>query len=337
MYSVTQHEGRGSYLDISKLEVGMKLNNYPALCKTLGIKPEAGNSKRAQLKNIERFCKLEQIGHSFYIKNIYETPVIQRENRRNTVYGDMVQLLIMDYLIQNRKLSNSATVVNTRNRIMEKINMVNEMYISGNSNITRLSERENLDEKLAYDFFNTTNSNFRGVLERALNNLRDMSLLMYDTVTSIHCKKDGYRLPTEKEKDFILRCERKTLESMGYERMRQVRVSPNWNKFKEDVANLLQSDSDIEFYFQSYQITVNVKYIEQEHERMMSYFISQMKREETQVLLNTISGERLLRNAVNRQTKARIGKGESSKVRLRGEFSNIPDYQRMIDLLILKH
>jgi hypothetical protein len=59
-------------MDLSKIEKGMKIKNYKALCELIGENITNGNSKKAQMKNIERYLELEKEGHSFHIKDVYK-------------------------------------------------------------------------------------------------------------------------------------------------------------------------------------------------------------------------------------------------------------------------
>ena len=42
-------------MDISKLEVGMRVKNYKALCELLGEKVKGGNAKKSQLEDFSRY------------------------------------------------------------------------------------------------------------------------------------------------------------------------------------------------------------------------------------------------------------------------------------------
>lgn len=83
------------------LEVGQVYKSYRQVCEALGEKVEAGNSKKAQLKDWDCHFKYEKQGNKFIITEIYETPKEREDLRalgKNSVYSDFVQLLILDYL-----------------------------------------------------------------------------------------------------------------------------------------------------------------------------------------------------------------------------------------------
>jgi hypothetical protein len=59
-------------MDLSKIEKGMKIKNYKALCELIGEEVKTSNSKKAQMKELKRFIELEKNGHTFYIKDVYK-------------------------------------------------------------------------------------------------------------------------------------------------------------------------------------------------------------------------------------------------------------------------
>lgn len=58
-------------MNVDKLKEGQIIKNYKELCGLLEIKVEAGNSKKAQLKELERFAKYHKEGNKFIIDEVY--------------------------------------------------------------------------------------------------------------------------------------------------------------------------------------------------------------------------------------------------------------------------
>ena len=58
-------------MDVSKLEVGMRVKNYKVLCELLGEKVKGGKSKVLQLQDLERYIRYEREGNAFIIKEIF--------------------------------------------------------------------------------------------------------------------------------------------------------------------------------------------------------------------------------------------------------------------------
>lgn len=65
------------------LTEGMILNSYRELCKVLNVDIKGGNSKMSQMKEIERYVRLEKEGYKFIVMEIYEIPLQKIDGRIN--------------------------------------------------------------------------------------------------------------------------------------------------------------------------------------------------------------------------------------------------------------
>ena len=72
-------------MDISKLEVGMRIKNYKVLCELLGEPVKTGGSKSIQMKNIERYMRLTKEKYSFIVEEIYAEPIPKVDGRKNPI------------------------------------------------------------------------------------------------------------------------------------------------------------------------------------------------------------------------------------------------------------
>ena len=64
------------------LEEGKVFKNHQAMCGELGLVFKNNtNSKKANLKELSRFCKWYKSGHSIVIDEVYEMPLPYIENR----------------------------------------------------------------------------------------------------------------------------------------------------------------------------------------------------------------------------------------------------------------
>ena len=75
-------------MEICNLKKGMEIKNYRELCKLLNIKVKSSNSKKAQLKELERFCKYHKEGNRFIIDSIYKKVRDKEDNRKNNKGGN---------------------------------------------------------------------------------------------------------------------------------------------------------------------------------------------------------------------------------------------------------
>jgi hypothetical protein len=318
-------------MNIENLKVGQTFKNYKELCLELGweIKKSA-NSKNAQLKELERYCKFEKMGHKITIKEVFDTPLEKVENRgKDSIYGNLAQILITDLLAQcNGHISIS------KSKLMFTIGMVNTNYSECRELVPKLAKYTEIDECFIYDFYNTTIGSLRGIIETALKSLMDKRIIMFNTITKVS-EKDIYstRNATEKELQLIMSIEKGILDEMGYKQISHVRVSKDWKKFRLKAKRLLNEQSNIEYYFTAYDITVNEKYIKEERKQLMDLLLEKVQRQESKAELNQIIYSNLLINAEKRHENG-FTSGKRAKTRLNIFYSEY--IRQLADLLIDK-
>lgn len=313
-------------------ENGNEFKNYPHLCEVLGIKPKGSNSKNKQMKEMDRYFKqLKGKGYRLIIDEIYDVPKPKQTNKRNDVYGEMLQLAIMDYLINSKRSKTTAT----RNFLLGQVEMINQNYRACSSNRLKFAKYSGIDIDIVNDFFNISNGNFRRILERSLDQLEDKSIIKYKMVTIISNNKGVQRKATEKEDEFIMECERIILNELGYGKKSDVRMSGKWFVFKQKVDELLHEDSDILYYYSSYEISVNKRFIRDEREKVKHYIMDEIERVANRDKLANTLDNNFVDNARKRQDKARITH-DMNKInrRARATFTYVDDVQRIIDYLI---
>lgn len=311
-------------MNISNITTGQVFKNYKELCEALQETIKGGTAKKSQLKEWERYFSHDRQGHKYIITEIYKVPLPDTNDRG--LYNNLLQLLIMDYLIE----SNDTTVIITRNRLLLYLHMFNENYTYCSQYIKQLSKYTNINEKVIYDFYNSSDSSFRSSFEIALNNLRNKSLIFYHKAISI-CTKDNYhRLATEKEKETILQIEKEVLELLGFSELMQVRMSSKWYQFKNEVIKRLEK-VNIKFYYTSFKITVNRKYIEKDYNILLMYTMQLFEREACKKELNEKVMTRLLENAEKRKNKGFVN---GKKAKVRGSNTYIEEINTLVNLLI---
>ena len=58
----------------SKLNANQTFKNYKELCAFLGEEPKKANSKKAQLKEWERYFSFDKVGQKIIITEVFSTP-----------------------------------------------------------------------------------------------------------------------------------------------------------------------------------------------------------------------------------------------------------------------
>lgn len=322
-------------MNINNISEGQIFKNYKALCEELGELVKTGKAKQLQLSDWERFFDYHKSGHNFIISKIYETPKEKVDGRgksegsRRSIYGNATQLLITDLLARS-----NGYVTISKNKLMVSIGMINVNYGECSQQVKKLAKYTDMNEKFIYDFYNINNNNFTSIIESALRNLEDKSIIMYSKITKV-CEHGKFspRKATKFEETQILECEKETLDELGFENKSKVRVSNKWVIFKKEVQSKLNKVTDIKYYFSAYEITVNQKYIEQERNKLATLLLEQVVRDETLTNLNSTIIEHFINNSQERHENG-FTSGKLAKIRLDENY--IENMKQLASLLIDK-
>lgn len=267
-------------METKKLKKGMSIKNYKELCNLLDIPVVAGDSKKAQLKELERYCKYRKEGNKFVIDTIYSLPKEKVNNTgksegskgNNSLYAEDIQFLILNILAE--EVGTNIDISCTR--LLSLLHLVNENYIEGEKNIKELSENACVPVANCLDFYMFSRNNLRVKLESALNGLERKRLILWEKMLFVDAieKVDDkiihiHRAATENEKVVILKAEKSTLTEMGYETVPYI-SKEKMKEFNKKVSKILeQQNMNIIYYYKSYNITFNVAPIKQEIEKVV--------------------------------------------------------------------
>jgi hypothetical protein len=322
-------------MNINNISEGQIFKNYKTLCEELYQPIKTGKSKNLQLEDWNRYFEYSRSGNSYIINKIYETPKEKIDGRgksdgsRRSIYGNAAQLLITDLLARS-----NGYVTISKNKLMLSIGMINENYGECGQQVKKLAKYIDINEKFIYEFYNINNSNFTSIIESALRNLEDKSIIMYSKIIKV-CEQGKFspRKATKWEESKILECEKETLNELGFEEKSKVRVSNKWTKFKIEVQNKLNKITEIKYYFSAYEITVNKKYIEQERNKLADLLLEQVTRDETLNNLNSTIIEHFIHNSQERKEKG-FANGKLAKIRTDNNY--IENMKCLASLLIDK-
>ena len=271
-------------MKIKNLTVGKVIKNYKELCELLEIeaKKSGSNSHKAQQKDFNRYFEFEKQGHKYIITKIYENPkerIDNRMNGNNTVFSDDIEKLILNILASSK----DDTVTIARGQLYKMLNMCNENYLLGRSNISKLSEIIELPKASIYEFYDNNSSKLRDTVERNLRRLRSRALITWKNTTTVavteidielnelgepiydkrtksirHKVKTIHRLADKFEEKLILKYEEETLKEMNLDTIQKVFLLGKWKYFKQQVEDKLrENNTNIDYYYDSYTITFN--------------------------------------------------------------------------------
>lgn len=326
-------------MEISKLKEGMSFKNYKELCSFLKMDVKSGTSKKAQIKELERHCEFYKVGHSFSVKQIYNKVLQKIDNRgAEGFYKELLPLLITDHLLSNR---NNVHYI-TRNAMLKNVQMINQNYAYGSKNVKKLAQYTQIDEQTVYDFFNTSNSNFKKTIERALDKLMEDRILFYQTaimmVMEVGSKSELIEA-SESQLENIMVAERKAMHTLDIAEIKQVRGNPvKWDQFTKLTVEYFNEEFEeygvkLDYYYSAYKIIVNNQYLEEDHNNMLLKVLNMVERVEVKNQLNETVCERLLINAKKRRESTNKISYQKAQ-QARSSFSYISDSEKLIELLV---
>ena len=262
-------------INTDKLTNGMVVKNYRELCSLVEEEIKDGNSKKAQMKEFERYFKYHKEGYKFVIDEVYETPLPKEDNARNTVYGTHIENLIL-HLMTTLPLDENNAITLNRNNLFLLLQMVNENYVFGRANINQFSRKINIPTQVVYDFYSTSNTKMKSAVERTLNRLQSRCLINY-TLPMMVKESEGYNPPrraTKEEEAIIAETERNVLVEMGFSTRQEVFFKGEWSNFQMEINSRLDKLCGIKYYFKAYHINTTKDFREMlldEYELMYNF------------------------------------------------------------------
>ncbi|MCX2853768.1 MULTISPECIES: hypothetical protein [Bacillus] len=316
------------------LKQGKSFKNHRSFCEEMGLQfKNSTNSKKAQLKELERYCTYSKSGHSIVIGQVFDKPLPKEGNAKNTVYNEIIQWLVLDILAQEH---NDGNVTITKSKLISSFGLVNRNYFKHMRDKQGISLLAETGIETVNDFYKTSQSNFKKAIETALKGLVDRSMIMYETVFKV--KENGEsvsRKATLEEKELILYWQKQVMTEMGYNSLSQLRGSgaKSWNTFENRVKKEVYKRSRVNDYFQAYNITVNRRHLERECISMLDFLLKKAKREDFISQINNKVCIKLLTNAKKRHMKSSVERVSKPH---RSQKNYIDDINSLIDILIKK-
>ena len=283
-------------MNLFNITEGQEIHGYKNLCRLLEI-PYKKNKhhNEEQLQELRKFIDFTEVSsRKIIINRIIKNGILEdkRKEGNNSVYKDDLRLLLLYYLKSFYKKTGEETLLVSRSKLAEVVNLVNCNYRLGQRDIEHLSSLIEVPEEIVYDFYSNNNSKLKSILDRnILNFSKNESLFGLNIVTCVaifevcienndiqepkldikgnvvNNKKLKFREATDKEIKFINICENKAKDFLE-EKYKTSLISFKdifqkgfWNEYR----NLIKKDlneNNIAFYYTSYKIIFNPSIIE---------------------------------------------------------------------------
>jgi len=359
-------------MDITQLKVGNTYKNYKELCTVLGEKVKNGSSKKAQIKEWERYFSYSKDGHKFIINEIFENPLDKIENRGGArhflFHADRMERVLM-VMINNDEL------FLTLNTLLREMSMINVNYSFAHYNIQKTSKYINIDEESLREFFDTSRRTFKDNIESMLNRLEDRALIYWHKVQTIcianlstpknylgNIKAEAYtitdeygneeirftteanvtkeyRAAEEHEIELIKQVEGEVMDELGCESKQELIIKDMYNIFKKKVNKILLDKANILYYYDSYKIIKNKERLAREAEKAEEWLLDNesVNIGLESLMLNKNVIDQVTNNMEMRKRKAHDKLNEgivNSKVKIRTHEDFLKNGHTMIDTFI---
>jgi len=322
-------------MNINNLQEGQTIKNYKELCNILDWKISAGDSKKAQLKDLNLYCTYHKEGNKFIIDTIYQQQKEKLDNRKNNKgsradYINDIELRLLGEFLTKGK-DNNLTI--GKSILLRDIGLVNSNYSFCKKRQEKLANYLDIDKETIYDYYNNVDSMVVNNLERALKNLSNEKIIDLDTTTII-CKNKlitvnydhktiidefdeeietiipiadtdvVYIEATEQEKDIILRIEGQVLDEMKVKRITDLfGMGKIKDYFKKCYKEIRKELKDFNYYFKAYKITYNYdRIVNKLNEYGYDDWLKDIEKE-CNYIINEGVQNKIITNAKNRKSR----------------------------------
>jgi len=351
-------------LKVEKLSVGMIVKNYKELCALLEVDILEGNSRKAQLKDFERYFSYHKQGHKFILDEIYKVPL--SPNNNITQYIPIIEKLILHHIVNEGYLKERLYI--PKSKLLKLLKMINKQYSEFKYKQMRLSHNTGIPKETILDFYRTSDDLLERNTEKALNSLVSQSLIQWQHVFTVvevdkienedillqhetvideygdmeensiyksHYLMRKHREATEEETKAILRIQHELLNKYNLNTLQEVMKIGIAEKFYNEVREQLQKEYNLITYYKSYEMIFNSDHIEAKYNSSVDQFILESKEEISLFLeLNEQISNTISKNSKDRHDKARNGIGSSKMIGVRKDESYITDTNKLIRRLI---
>lgn len=331
-------------MKIENLKVGQVLKNYKELCKLLGLKPtsKANNSRKAQFKELERYCKYHKEGHKIIIDEIYSEElkkVDKRTKGNNVKYANDMEYLILS-LLNKFEISKDEKVGFSKNLLFSHCGLINHNYRLVKGNTLKFSQMIDMPVQTINECFDYTNNRMLKTLQSALNRMQRQALITwsngYNLVLIDNKGQEYLEVATIEDEKVIMSIERNIMLKMGYTNKRLIFMSGQWNSFKEKATKQLKIIyPDLSYYYDN----ISFNYNNADIAKALSEYETLDKKEVKQKV-NTNFSKSLDGTIDRRHKKAKDGIGFGNYIETVENYRKSPNYtteqKKLKDTLINK-
>ena len=247
---------RAIYLEnINKITENQIFPNYKALCSYVGQPVLSGNSKKAQIKQWQRYFDFSRNGQKIKIEKTYGNLKIKVDNRKfngKSTYSKLIEDNFIDYY-KNANDVGCKYMYCTLNQIILMCGMANKIYCY--KNIYQKLQKQNFDSFNIIDFTFRTKNKFNAIVHSALNSMKKRDIVDFKKVLII--SKDGaHELANEDEVRCIESAEKCVLDLMNKISLSDVILAGKYNSYCRRVKKEVLSKINADYFYRGYSIKI---------------------------------------------------------------------------------
>ena len=213
-------------MTLKNISSGIRVANYKELCKLLEEPVKAGNSKKAQLKDFEKYFAYEKDKNAYIITEIYDVPQLKEDGRQK--YLQLLEPIILNYLAMQKGCH-----LESWNKWFQKFGMINpEFYDESCGEAERLYWGANPHS--LFLLRNIAKNRMKEILSGTLANMKKRGLIDYTEGWNVVSVTGFSYFKTEAEATVIKRIYQEVMSEMGYSSMSAIYLSPKRLREFED-------------------------------------------------------------------------------------------------------
>ncbi len=342
-----------------KLENGQEFKNYKELCNFLNQPIGAGNQKKYQLKEFERYFEYHKVGQKIIIDNIY-IEALTKYSRG--LYSSLIQKTLLDLMAERLK-NNKEEMLFSSMKIFEMLCMVNSNYRYGKYNNEMLKQNLDIEYNEIDEFYSLTKGRMDRMLKTAIRDLKNKYLIHHEdkiilhTINRIGIYENHNKVAADdKQTKYINDVRHNIMIGMGFDNKQKLFFSNKFNEFNNAVLTYLNDNIKNDLENNNYQCGFDeIKYLYDGHRILFTENInSEIKhlekfllnnRDDVRKMLNTelVNSYRLTYDKLNKKAKSELWEGDcdswdsdsiSDKSNVRSSDNFIDNGNKLIDYTI---
>ena len=251
--------------DTAQLNEGMVVKNYGEMCKLLGEDVKGGDSKKAQLKEWERYFEFTREKYKFIIKQVYDTPALKQQ-------GNARYVRILERLVNHELYSHDyRTNIFIKKALFLTTGMTNANYKKEHSypESTKTTEITKMELWHYKNFYSRSNTILSEILFNTLNSMQKRNLLKYsrdyDVVKVVNSNDSFYKVSHSASKNEIEQI--KAVEKEALVKLEWKTINPyKIEEYYSTVNGLLREYYDWDSVYKMITISPNKELLSEEIE-----------------------------------------------------------------------